>query len=417
MRFENMALRREAEEQSTLLETTLHSMEQGISLVDRDGRLRLWNPHFLDLLGLSQVDMGDPPHLPLIIQAADPPLQLYNGRTEYRRADGAIIEIRQRPMPDGGRVLTYTDISLIAERTEALLAANQELNQRHGQLEQAYQQLAHTQEQLIQSAKMASLGFLVAGVAHELNNPISFVHGNLEFIGEYTDRLARVIAAYSGAGQDDSPSRRTGDRQRDHLKVDATLDTLRELIASCQEGTERVKKIILDLRLFSRADATGPVLTDLHAGIEFTLTLLAKEYRDRLTVHRDYGALPRVECYAGQINQVFMNLLQNAAQAIPAKGDIWIKTALAGDRVTIAIRDNGVGIPEQNLSSIFDPFFTTKTVGAGTGLGLSISYGIIQKHGGSIRVTSQVNVGTEFTIELPLYLNRKNDEASPAAAG
>ena len=223
-----------------------------------------------------------------------------------------------------------------------------------------------------------------------------------------TDRLANVIDAYGGASQDDPPSRRAGDRQKEKAKVGATLKTLRELIASCREGTERVKKIVLDLRTFSRADDTGPVLADLHEGIESTLNLLTKEYRECITVHRDYAKLPPVECYSGQINQVFMNLLQNAAQAIPEKGDVWIKTALEGDRVTITIRDNGSGIPERDLHRIFDPFFTTKPVGAGTGLGLSITYSIIEKHGGSIRVKSQVNTGTEFTVELPLHLNRRN---------
>ncbi|MFO1430687.1 MAG: CHASE2 domain-containing protein [Candidatus Competibacteraceae bacterium] len=304
----------------------------------------------------------------------------------------------------------------ITERTQELSIAHQELGQRHRQLENAYQELTRAQQQLVHSEKMASLGLLVAGVAHELNNPISFVHGNLEFIGEYTDRLATVIDAYSGAGRDDPPSRRAGDRQKEKARVGNTLKTLRELIASCREGTERVKKIVLDLRTFSRADDTGPVLAELHEGLESTLNLLVKEYRDRITVHRDYAKLPAMECYSGQINQVFMNLLLNAAQAIPEKGDVWIQTALEDDRVIITIRDNGNGIPESNLHRIFDPFFTTKPVGTGTGLGLSITYSIIDKHGGTIRVKSQVNVGTEFTVELPLRLHRKEYETLRVAA-
>ncbi len=304
----------------------------------------------------------------------------------------------------------------ITERTQELSVAHQELSQRHRQLESAYQELTRAQQQLVHSEKMASLGLLVASVAHELNNPISFVHGNLEFIGEYTDRLATVIDAYSGAGRDDPPSRRAGDRQKEKARVGNTLKILRELIASCREGTERVKKIVLDLRTFSHANDTGPVLADLHEGIESTLNLLVKEYRDRITVHRDYAKLPAVECYSGQINQVFMNLLLNATQAIPEKGEVWIRTALEEERVTITIRDNGSGIPEPELHRIFDPFFTTKPVGAGTGLGLSITYGVIEKHGGAIRVKSQVNVGTEFIIELPLRLNRKEYETPRVAA-
>jgi len=293
----------------------------------------------------------------------------------------------------------------IAARTQELSAVNQALEQRHQQVEAAYQELARAQDQLIHSEKMASLGLLVAGVAHELNNPISYVRSNLDFVEDYTERLVGIIEAYSAdAGQPDAPARRRGDERKQMARFDATLKTLRELIASCREGAERVKKIVLELRIFSRTDDVGLVMADLHEGIESTLNLVAKQYQDRITVHRDYGRLPLVECYPGQINQVFMNLLQNAAQAIPRQGDVWIRTETDGDWVRVRIRDNGPGIPEEHLQRIFDPFFTTKAIGAGTGLGLSISYGIIDKHGGKIRVTSKVNQETEFIIELPSRL-------------
>lgn len=294
----------------------------------------------------------------------------------------------------------------IAERTEDLSKANQELKDRHQQLETAYHDLSRTQEQLIHSEKMASLGLLVAGIAHELNNPISYVHGNLEFIEEYTNRLAKIIFAYSDQASSDRERRRLGDEQIKTTKFESTLKTLQELIVSCKAGAERVKQIVLDLRTFSRTDDVGLVMTDLQSGIESTLNLLTREYKNRITVHRDYGHLPKIECYPGQLNQVFMNLLQNAAQAIPKEGDVWIETESCGDRVKIVIRDNGVGIEEQKLKRIFDPFFTTKPVGQGTGLGLSITYGIIQKHGGKIEVKSTLNKGTEFTVELPVRMNR-----------
>lgn len=295
----------------------------------------------------------------------------------------------------------------IAERTRELSAANQELQQRHQEIEAAYQDLARTQEQLVHSEKMASLGLLVAGVAHELNNPISYVHSNLDFIEEYTERLASMVETRDNADPANGQDCRDGDEPKRGVKVEATLNTLRELIASCKEGTERVKKIVLDLRTFSRTDDVGLVLADLHEGIESTLNLLAKQYKDRITIHRDYGNLPLVECYPGQINQVFMNLLQNAAQAIPNRGDVWIKTVAEGGWARIVIRDNGIGIPDEHLGRIFDPFFTTKSVGTGTGLGLSISYGIIEKHGGTIRVTSKVGEGAEFIVELPVRLRGK----------
>jgi signal transduction histidine kinase len=177
---------------------------------------------------------------------------------------------------------------------------------------------------------------------------------------------------------------------------------LDELVSSCKRGTERIKKIVMDLGIFARADDASPVAVDLHEGIETTLSLLEKEYKNRITVHRAYGSLPRVECHPGQINQVLMNLLLNAAQAIPETGAVWITTASRGDTVTIVIRDNGCGISGANLEKIFDPFFTTKKVGEGMGLGLSISYEIIKKHAGNIRVSSHNHQGTEFAIELPV---------------
>ena len=290
----------------------------------------------------------------------------------------------------------------IAERTQELAAANQALGQRHRQLETAYQDLTHAQQQLVQSEKMASLGQLVAGVAHELNNPTSYVHGNLDLIEEYTEHLAGLLEAQASEGGSDSPARHQGGEPNQESDVADTLNILRELTASCREGTERIGKIVLDLRVFSRTDDVGLIPTDLHEGIESTLNLLAKQYQNRITIHRDYRPLPEVECLPGQINQVFMNLLQNAAQAIPGKGNVWIATHTEGAWVRIAIRDDGAGIAAEHLSKVFDPFFTTKPVGAGTGLGLSISYGIVEKHGGKIRVVSTLHEGSEFTVELPV---------------
>lgn len=292
--------------------------------------------------------------------------------------------------------------SKIVARTQELSSANQELQQRHQQIEAAYAQLAQTQTQLIQSEKMASLGLLVAGVAHELNNPISYVSSNLDFVEDYTGRLINIIDAYSGGDDPKAPNRRHGDLYRQDGRFHKAVETLHQLIASCKEGAERVKKIVLDLRVFSRTDDLGLVLTDIHQGIESALNLLVKYYQNRIIIHRDYGNLPLVECYPSQINQVLLNLLQNAAQAIRQQGEVWIKTEAEEGWVRISIKDNGGGIAEDHLSRIFDPFFTTKPVGAGTGLGLSISYGIIEKHGGKIKVSSTLNQGSEFTIELPL---------------
>lgn len=287
-------------------------------------------------------------------------------------------------------------------RTAQLASANEELVREHRELEKTLEELTQTQNELVQSEKMASLGFLVAGVAHELNNPISFVHSNMDFIDEYVVRLKRVLEAYEAVELPDGPTYQQLAEVKQRAGLNRTLRRLDELIASCKRGTERVRKIVMDLGTFARADDVDPVPADLHEGIETTLNLLTKEYRDRIVVHREYGSLPQVECHSGQINQVFMNLLLNAAQAIHEAGDVWIRTASQGDMVTVVIKDNGSGIPEANLPKIFDPFFTTKKVGEGMGLGLSLTYGIIRKHGGTIRVSSRDSEGTEFTIELPV---------------
>ncbi|MCP5126101.1 MAG: HAMP domain-containing protein [Gammaproteobacteria bacterium] len=296
----------------------------------------------------------------------------------------------------------------LRERNRAehdLSAANVELHQRHQQLEVAYQELAHAHQQLIHSEKMASLGLLMAGVAHELNNPISYVYSNLEFIEEYVERLVN-FACQAKANSSENQIYCHIDKHENLFSFEKILKTLRELIASCLEGTERVKKIVLDLRSFSRTDDIGFMPTQLRDGIESTLNFLTKQYRDRIKIHRDYDNLPLIECHPSQINQVFMNLLQNAIQSIPDKGDVWIRTESDSESVKIIIKDNGVGISQDNLNRIFDPFFTTKPVGMGTGLGLSIVYGIIKEHGGAIYVRSEIDYGTEFTVELPVHLLR-----------
>lgn len=296
----------------------------------------------------------------------------------------------------------------VARQTRDLTSANAELTrqqaelaQRHQELTQAYEALTLAQTQLVQSEKMASLGFLVAGVAHELNNPISFVHGNLDFIDDYTKHLGTIVRAYAEPETADE-GRRQGDAQREALHFEQTLARLDDLIRSCKDGADRVRKIVLDLRTFSRTDDSGLMEADLEAGLESSLNLLSNQYRYRIQVHRNYADLPLVLCHPGQINQVFMNLLQNAVQAISGQGNIWISSRLLGERVRICIRDDGSGIEPDHLPRVFDPFFTTKPVGSGTGLGLSISYRIVANHGGMLEVASHPGEWTEFTLELPV---------------
>jgi signal transduction histidine kinase len=279
-------------------------------------------------------------------------------------------------------------------RTEQLRAA-------HEELQAAYRNLQMTQMQLIQREKMASVGQLVAGVAHELNNPIGFVYSNVTTLEDFVRRLRTMLEAYQAAPLPEAERARL-DREREGLKVDYALRYLDAMIHGIREGAERARKIVRDLRVFARSedDVWQPV--DLHEELESSLTLLNHLLKDRVTVHRKFGDLPSVECVRSQIDQVFLNLLANAAQAIPGRGEITIETRREDDVAVVTVADTGPGIPPDILGRIFDPFFTTKPVGEGTGLGLSISYEIVKKHGGEIRAASAPGRGATFTVRIPV---------------
>jgi signal transduction histidine kinase len=243
-------------------------------------------------------------------------------------------------------------------------------------------ELRDTQAQLVQAEKMKSLGQLVAGVAHELNNPIGFVHANLQLLDEFIAKLLQP--------------------GRSPQEIAKAREAIAKLLVRSREGTERVKKIVQDLRTFSRMDQAELQDANLNEEIERTLALMEPRFKTAITVERDFGNLPRVRCYPGQLNQVFLNLLMNSCDALGKKGHIRIRTRRSRDGVRLEFHDDGPGIPEEIQHQIFDPFFTTKPVGTGTGLGLSISHGIIERHGGRISVESAPSRGTTFVIELPL---------------
>lgn len=257
---------------------------------------------------------------------------------------------------------------------------------------------------LVQSEKMASLGRLVAGVAHEVNNPINFIYSNIQPLQEHIGDLKTLIQLYGEKETGLCPEDRTAvEERKEAIDLEYVFEDLDKILQAFKDGATRVRDIVGSLRTFSRLDAGGPGEVDLHEGIENTLTLLENRYKERITVHKEYGEIPKVVGYAGQLNQVFMNLLANAGDAIePGKeGNVWIGTQMDGtDHVLISIRDDGKGIPKEHLDRIFDPFFTTKRVGEGTGLGLSISYGIVEKHRGRIWVESEEGKGTTFFVRL-----------------
>lgn len=282
----------------------------------------------------------------------------------------------------------------VQERTQALESANHELTG-------AIDSLKAAQGQLVQSEKMASLGQLVAGVAHELNNPIGFIYANFPHLEDYTNDLIALIEALRQLPMDEALK---ADIEKKIKAVDLEFikDDILKIIRSGKSGASRIKEIVSSLRSFSRLDEAELKSVILEDGINDTLAILNHNIRNRVEVVKDYQLNQPVVCRAGQINQVFMNVIYNAIQAMEGPGLLRIATRLVGGNAEIKIADSGKGIPPDVIGKIFDPFFTTKKVGEGTGLGLSISYGIIDQHGGQLTVTSEVGKGTEFTIRIPV---------------
>jgi two-component system NtrC family sensor kinase len=283
-----------------------------------------------------------------------------------------------------------------------------ELTRSNDDLTRLNQTLRRTQEQLIQSEKLASIGQLAAGVAHEINNPVGYVFSNFSSLERYLNDLFRMLAAYESAESQLSgtPAAAALAALRREIELDYLKDDVPTLMAESREGIARVRKIVQDLKDFSHVDARKQwEWVDLHKGLDSTLNIVNNEIKYKADVVKAYATLPEVQCLTSELNQVFMNLLVNAAHAVDKpRGTICLRTGVSdsGDEVWVDIEDDGCGIPGENVSRIFDPFFTTKPVGKGTGLGLSLSYGIVKKHGGRLEVDSEVGRGTRFRMTIPV---------------
>lgn len=306
---------------------------------------------------------------------------------------------------------------LARETAETLLELrSRELEKANETLTNAYEKMRDQQAQLVQQEKLASIGLLAAGIAHEINNPIGFVKSNLHVLSDYFDLLHTLLIPFQAAAYrvntdpDGTDYRKelTGLvrlAQENDLAfiIQDSLDSIKESLT----GTERVQDIVVNLRDYTRSDSDKRVLCNINEIIDSTLKVLWSEIKYKITIAKEYGELPELYAYAGQLNQVFINIIMNAVQAMPADETLKIVTRQEGDSIRIDFIDHGHGIAEQNLSKLFDPFFTTKDVGQGTGLGLYISYGIMQKHLGTIAARNNEDKGATFTITLPIDIRNK----------
>ncbi|MGC8714177.1 MAG: hybrid sensor histidine kinase/response regulator [Leptodesmis sp.] len=307
------------------------------------------------------------------------------------------------------RIRYHSQAYLNRQAHTAALVAQEQAQE----LEQILQELRCTQAQLIQTEKLSSLGQMLAGIAHEINNPVNFIFGNLTYIENYVSDLMRLVHAYQGYYPEPGDEIQT---LLEDMDYEFLTQDLEKILASTRLGVERIIQIILSLRNFSRQDQAEMRLSNLHEGIDSTLLILGHRIKQGIEIIKQYGELPPIECYPAQLNQVFMNILNNAIDALEENStlanpqdsahtgcgkQIFIQTQRQDEnRVEVRIRDTGVGIPADILDQLFTPFFTTKPVGKGTGLGLSICQQIIKNHQGSLQVVSQPGQGTEFIIQL-----------------
>ena len=306
----------------------------------------------------------------------------------------------------------YWDITWRKQVEHELGVKNKALSHANEELSSTLEKLKQTQVHLIDAEKMASLGQLTAGIAHEINNPINFVAANVSPLRQDLRDITTLLELVREQAKNQRALSPILKKWED-LDMDYILQEVEQLLGGIQEGATRTKEIVSGLRSFSRMDEHEFKYVDVHESIVSTLTLLHNKTKNRIEIHKDFGDVPPFECLPGKINQVFMNLFSNAIQAIEDKGDIYIRTWVEQESIHVSIRDTGKGMPTKIQRKIFEPFFTTKDIGKGTGLGLSITYGIVNQHHGKIEVKSEPGQGSEFHLQFPIeHVDQKSEAAS-----
>jgi signal transduction histidine kinase len=340
-----------------------------------------------------------PPGMAAFLAAVD---EAYNNADADRLMIERTLDLMSQELTEANAGLR----SQLMERQRTELALLKEKDEQRALI----RKLEDAHSQLLQSEKMASIGQLAAGVAHEINNPIGFVYSNLGTLEKYVQDVFGMIEMYEQAEAAISDQEVLKRLQTAKAKLDLAYlkKDLRALMDESKDGITRVKVIVQNLKDFSHADASDVwQFSDLHKGLDSTLSIVNNEIKYKANVVKEYGDIPGVECLPSQLNQVFMNMLVNAAHAIKEKGTITIRSGKQDEEVWVEIEDTGQGIPPENLQKIFDPFFTTKPIGKGTGLGLSLAYGIVKKHHGRMEVKSEVGKGTQFRVWIPLMQPQK----------
>jgi PAS domain S-box-containing protein len=417
-------IRRSEEKYRNIFENAL----EGIFQVTEEGSFISVNPAFAHMHGFDSPED--------LIQSVQNTLQLYCNRedrsryTESMTQKGVVEKLESQMLKKDGTVIwvsasarlikdaagtplyyegTVEDITTRKNAEMSLLKTLAELESKNRELADTHAAFKESQKKIFQQEKMASIGQLAAGVAHEINNPTGFIISNLNSQQKYMRRIREFITFQSetvggllAVNMDERESilKRLADKRKE-LKVDFLLEDSENIIGESLDGADRIKRIVQDLKSFSRTEDTGYTAADINKSLESTLNIVWNELKYKATVKKEYGEVPLIRCNPGQLSQVFMNILVNASHAIPESGEITISTWHDGPNVYVAISDTGTGIPEDQLGRIFEPFFTTKEIGKGTGLGLSIVYDIMKKHNGDVGVTSMVGKGTTFTLRIP----------------